>query len=371
MAACTAAFATAGIAASATVRDASALSSSQAFGTSLVQLAPVGPAVSQSNRLVATRAALSEEQRTGGKKVLASFLATGAALSIAGAALAGNPVDFAKSKVEEAASTAQSAASNLPNLPNIQLPNAGAVQDAKNSADSFVNETKSRIDGIFGKNKPFPQNRVASTNGGTGNVLGDAKKRIANFGKNPIADNVTKATNDAKNSIAQSTGENSGSARAGRELLGQDSTRVDEATRKVKNLGNSFKSKAGDAVNEAKSFVGSAQNATPDISVPKLPEIPSIPNPLNNLNVNKGAEDLKGKAEDVKNSVASNLPNTPDLPSLPNPLEAINGSQDLKGKAENAKGNLASKAANAKGAVASKAAGLKRNFSKKVSEITQ
>ncbi|KAL3677822.1 hypothetical protein R1sor_020778 [Riccia sorocarpa] len=339
----------AGSAVSSPVRDSSRLSSQSAFGTSVVQFAPVRRSLPTANRVVVVKANLSEDQPSTGKKVLASILAAGAALGIAGQALAGNPVDFAKSKAGEVVSSAQEATSSLPKPPKIELPNAGALQNAGKAAEGALQSVQGRMDGIFGKNKPYTQGRVASTNGGTGSAIGDAKKRIAQFpAKNAFAENLAGTTKDFEDSIPKATGENSGSARSAREFLGKDSSRVDAATKRVGELGEDFKNKAGDALDEAKGFVGSVQNATPDL--PSPPELPSLPNPLEG--VNKNMKDMKSKVGNV--------------------------SGDLASKATEVKDNVASKASNATGGkaddaikgVASKVDDVKGDVSSKISDVT-
>ncbi|KAG6555032.1 hypothetical protein Mapa_003064 [Marchantia paleacea] len=363
MAASTVAVASAGCAVSAPVQNSSTLSSRSAFGSSLVQFAPVRRSLGNANRVVVVRANLSEEQSTSGKKVLASFLAASAALSLAGQALASNPVDVAKNTADQVVSSAQSATSNLPKLPKIELPNGSVFQDAEKAAEGAVKDVQGRMDGIFGQNKPY-KGRVASTNGGTGSAIGDAKKRIANFGKNPFAENLEKTTEEFNASIGTATGENSGSARAARELLGQDSTRVDAATQKINDLGDDFKTKAKDALGEAKGFVGSAQNAAPDLPSIPTPELPSVPNPLEGLN--KNVQDIKGKAESVKGDFASKTSAVKgDVASKASSAingkasDAVDGVKSFVGSAKNdVASNVSSKVDDVKGDVASKASSI-------------
>jgi hypothetical protein len=109
----------------------------------------------------------------------------------------------------------------------------------------------------------------------TGNgAIADAKARVNNFlnkSQNPIATNVEKAAKETEAGLGSATGPNSASARANRELLGQDSTRVDEATKKVGALQNKLTNKALQAVDDVKNAAGQVQNAAPDVPTPSAP----------------------------------------------------------------------------------------------------
>jgi hypothetical protein len=129
-----------------------------------------------------------------------------------------------------------------------------------------VNQTKQRVtDGIFGKKNSLADKPRSSSS----NALEDAKARVQDFGnksQNPIAKNVEKAAKETEG--LGSLGEKSGSAIANRELLGQDSSRVDAATNKAENLVTEFQKKAGDAVDDVKQILSKAQEAAspaPDV----------------------------------------------------------------------------------------------------------
>lgn len=92
-----------------------------------------------------------------------------------------------------------------------------------------------------------------------------------NKSQNPIATNVEKAAKETEAGLGSATGPNSASARAGRELLGQDSTRVDEATKKVGALQNKLTNKALQAVDDVKNAAGQVQSAAPDVPTPSAP----------------------------------------------------------------------------------------------------
>lgn len=188
----------------------------------------------------ATRASWSEEEQktttASGKKVLvATVLAAGVALGIS------------------SFSTGQAFALTNP-VAN------GAIENAQSAAGNAVNETKQRVtDGIFGKKNSLADKPRSSS---SSSALEDAKARVQDFGnksQNPIATNVEKAAKETEG--LGSLGEKSGSAIANRELLGQDSSRVDAATEKAENLATEFQKKAGDAVNDAKQILSKAQEA--------------------------------------------------------------------------------------------------------------
>ncbi|CAM6040830.1 unnamed protein product [Sphagnum compactum] len=223
-------------------------SSSAAFCSSVVQLAPLRPAMNLKATFMsrgarvggATRASWSEEEQktttASRKKVLiATVLAAGVALGISSSA------------------TGQAFALTNP-VAN------GAIENAQSAAGDAVNQTKQRVtDGIFGK-----KNSLADKSRSGSSALEDAKARVQDFGnksQNPIAKNVEKAAKETEG--LGSLGEKSGSAIANRELLGQDSTRVDAATDKAENLVTEFQKKAGDAVNDVKQVLSKAQEAAP------------------------------------------------------------------------------------------------------------
>ncbi|CAK9859241.1 unnamed protein product [Sphagnum jensenii] len=250
-------------------------SSSVAFCSSVVQLAPLRPAVNlKASRGAhvgggATRASWSEEEQktttASGKKVLlATVLAAGVALGIS------------------SSSTGQAFALTNP-VAN------GAIENAQNAAGDAVNETKRRVtDGIFGKKASLADKPRSSSSGSS--ALEDAKARIQDFGnksQNPIATNVEKAAKETEG--LGSLGENSGSAIANRELLGQDSSRVDAATDKAENLATEFQKKAGDAVNDVKQVLSKAQEAA-------SPATPDLQGSFNN-----GVQSAKEAASKVQN----------------------------------------------------------------------
>ncbi|CAM6018411.1 unnamed protein product [Sphagnum balticum] len=233
-------------------------SSSAAFCSSVVQLAPLRPAVNLKAISMsrgahvggATRASWSEEEQkttttASVKKVLvATVLAAGVALGIS------------------SSTTGQAFALTNPVA-------SGAIENAQSAAGDAVNQTKQRVtDGIFGKKTSLADKPRSSSSGSS--ALEDAKARLQDFGnksQNPIATNVEKAAKETEG--LGSLGENSGSAIANRELLGQDSTRVDAATNKAENLVTEFQKKAGDAVDDVKQVLTKAQEAaspaTPDL----------------------------------------------------------------------------------------------------------
>ncbi|CAK9193752.1 unnamed protein product [Sphagnum troendelagicum] len=249
-------------------------SSSVAFCSSVMQLAPLRPAVNlKASRGAhvggATRASWSEEEQktttASGKKVLlATVLAAGVALGIS------------------SSSTGQAFALTNP-VAN------GAIENAQNAAGDAVNETKRRVsDGIFGKKASLADKPRSSSSGSS--ALEDAKARVQDFGnksQNPIATNVEKAAKETEG--LGSLGENSGSAIANRELLGQDSSRVDAATDKAENLATEFQKKAGDAVNDVKQVLSKAQEA----ASPAAPDLQG--------SFNTGVQSAKEAASKVQN----------------------------------------------------------------------
>jgi len=288
---------------SAVLAPSAGLSSSNAFRTtSLVQFAPVNSS-KKCNRVVAARAALSEDSKAARREVLVSILGAGAALGFTGEAFA-DILSSAKGKADEALSGAKNSAPKLPSLPKSvpklpkipslpkspELPSVpstdGALEGVQGAAENVKSSIGGSIDGIFGKGKagPLKSKAVGSTNGGTGSAIGDAKKRIGNFGKNPFATNLEKASKDAE--VAVSTG--------------PDSARVDAATKKVEGIGADLQKKGSDTIGEGKGFVGQAQGSVPSLPnlVPKAPsvDIPSIPTP--ELKV----PDVKGKVEEAKSA---------------------------------------------------------------------
>jgi hypothetical protein len=249
-------------------------SSSAAFCSSVVQLAPLRPAVNLKATLMsrgahvggATRASWSEEEQktttASGKKVLvATVLAAGVALGIS------------------SSSTGQAFALTNPVA-------SGAIENAQSAAGDAVNQTKQRVtDGIFGKKNSLADKPRSSS----GNALEDAKARVQDFGnksQNPIATNVEKAAKETEG--LGSLGEKSGSAVANRELLGQDSSRVDAATNKAENLVTEFQKKAGDAVDDVKQVLSKAQEA-------------ASPAPDVQGSINSGVQSAKDAASKVQN----------------------------------------------------------------------
>lgn len=249
-------------------------SSSAAFCSSVVQLAPLRPAVNLKATFMsrgahvggATRASWSEEEQktttASGKKVLvATILAAGVALGIS------------------SSSTGQAFALTNPVA-------SGAIENAQSAAGDAVNQTKQRVtDGIFGKKNSLADKPRSSS----GNALEDAKARVQDFGnksQNPIATNVEKAAKETEG--LGSLGEKSGSAIANRELLGQDSSRVDAATNKAENLVTEFQKKAGDAVDDVKQVLSKAQEA-------------ASPAPDVQGSINSGVQSAKDAASKVQN----------------------------------------------------------------------
>jgi len=236
------------------------LSSKAAFSGSssscnVVQGAPMARAGTRGGSIRAS-SKNSEEARPARREVLAGILAAGAALGISSqqALAAGNPVADVQGAVEEAG--------------------AGIKQ---------------RIDGIFGKNTPYPQRNTQVSGKG---AIADAKGRVNDFlqkSQNPLATNIEKGGKET----ASAFGPNSASNRAGKEFLGQDSTRVDEATDRVNSGVANLKGKAVEAFGDASGAAQDAAGAAKDAA----PEVPQAPG----SGLFKG---LANKIEDAK----SNLP---------------------------------------------------------------
>lgn len=316
--------------------DASKLSSGNAFrSSSMVQFAPLSS--KKCNRIVAARASLPEDSTVGRDAVL-SIIAIGAAVGLSVSVVDGafaNPLTDAKNK---AVSTLKGAKGSLPDLPTPLAPSPGGafdeakknveenkmkaggiaqqlgapngsdaggiVDDAKKNVGSIAEGIKTRADGIFGKNKPGPKSlkAVARSNGGTGSAFGDAKKRLSNFGKNPIAENIAKTSERTGNSFAN----------AGNTAKPNDQ-RVAEATDKVSNITSNLQNQGKDAISEGKNFLGGAQGNLPSLPslpnlVPQLPNTPDIGLP----DAGKGVQDLKSgvqsNVEKAKNAAGNAIP---------------------------------------------------------------
>lgn len=244
--------------------DFSALSSKAAFCSSNgVQGVPVTRPVT---RVAGIRASSnnSEEARPARREVLAGILATGAALGFS------------------------------------QRASADPIADAQGVVEEAGLGIKRRIDGLFGKDKPYPQRNTQVTGKG---AIADAKNRVNNFlnkSQNPLASNIEKATKETEEGLGSATGENSASARAGKEFLGQDSTRVDEATARVNAGAEKLKGKAVQAFDDAKSVAGAAKDAAPDVSLPSAPSLPSLPElPSVPQLPSQGSDLVKGLANKV------------------------------------------------------------------------
>lgn len=236
------------------------LSSKAAFSGSssscnVVQGAPMARAGTRGGSIRAS-SKNSEEARPARREVLAGILAAGAALGVSTQKVlaAGNPVADVQGAVDEAG--------------------AGI---------------KRRIDGIFAKNKPYPQRDTQVTGKG---AIADAKGRVNNFlqkSQNPLATTIEKGSQET----ASAFGPNSASNRAGKEFLGKDTTRVDEATGRVnagvENLRGKAQEAFGDASGVAQDAAGAAKDAAP--GVPQAP----------------GSELFKGLANKIED-VKSNLP---------------------------------------------------------------
>jgi len=231
-------------------------------------------------------------------------------LNFNGQAFAANPVETAKSKAGQAVQGAKDLAGSNP-LDNISNPldnisnpldNVGnPLGEAQKVAEDVGYELKGQIDGIF---KKAPRKFKKPTTTGNG-AIADAKARVNNFlnkSQNPIATNVEKAAKETEAGLGSATGPNSASARAGRELLGQDSTRVDEATKKVGALQNKLTNKALQAVDDVKNAAGQVQSAAPDVPTPSAPGL--FKNLGSKIQGAKG--DIASKAEEAKNA-ASNV----------------------------------------------------------------
>lgn len=290
------------VAGSTTSLEFSGLSSKSAFGSScnVVQGAPMARAAA---RVGAVRASSnnSEEARPARREVLAGILAAGAALGFSNQASAAlNPVAAAKSKASEAVEGAKGIAGSNP------LQNVNAVGDAQNIVEEAGAGIKRRIDGLFGKNKPYPQRNTQVTGKGP---IADAKNRVNNFldkSQNPLATNLDKATKETASGLGTATGPNSASAKAGKEFLGQDSTRVDEATARVNAGAEKLQGKAvqafDDAKGAAKGVVGAAKDAAPDVPNVEAPNPGGLFNSLGSK-VEGVKGDVASKAEDVKSKL--------------------------------------------------------------------
>jgi hypothetical protein len=116
--------------------------------------------------------------------------------------------------------------------------------------------------------QPYPAANKQVTGKG---AIADAKGRVDNFfgkSQNPLATNIEKASKETASGLGTATGPNSASARAGKEFLGQDSTRVDEATARVNAGAEKLQNKAVQAFDDAKGAVAAGKDAAPDVSVP-------------------------------------------------------------------------------------------------------
>lgn len=139
--------------------------------------------------------------------------------------------------------------------------------------------------------QPYPQRNTQVTGKG---AIADAKARVDSFldkSQNPLATNIEKASKETAAGLGNATGPNSASARAGREFLGQDSTRVDEATERVNAGAEKLKGKALQAFGDAKDAVGAAKDAAPDVNLPSAPQDSGLFN------------GLASKVEDVKSKL--------------------------------------------------------------------
>jgi hypothetical protein len=239
-----------------------------------------------------------EKARPARREVLAGLLAAGAALGFstqqqqASAAMNNmNPVAAAKSKANQAVQGAKDVAGSNP-LSGFTASNP--LEGVERGVDEAATGIKKRMDGLFGKNKPYPQRNTQVTGNG---AVADAKSRVNNFlnkSQNPLATNIEKAT---KETIA--TGPNSASARANRELLGQDSTRVDEATARVNAGAENLKGKAVQAFGDVKS---AAQGAAPDVNLPSGPDAGNLFKGLANK-IEGATSDVASKAEEAKRNL--------------------------------------------------------------------
>lgn len=245
--------------------DMSTLSSKSAFGSSCraMQAAPVSRRAVRSGVVMASVG--SEEAKPARREVLAGILAAGAALGFSGQANAAmNPVAAAKSKAGQAVQGAKDLAGSNP-LEGVVGSNP--LGDAQSTVEEVASGIKGRIDGLFGKDKPYPKRNTQVTGNGP---VADAKARVGNFldnSQNPLATNIEKAAKESESGLAVATGPNSPSARAGKEFLGQDSTRVDEATARVNAGAEKLQGKAVQAVDDLKGAVGTAKDAAPDVKV--------------------------------------------------------------------------------------------------------
>jgi len=282
------------------------LSSGNAFQTSsTVQFAPLRS--QRTNRVVATRAALSDDSKNLGKEVTVSILAASIAFGLGASVVDGafaNPIDTAKSKSSSALSGAKDAAPEIPSELSSAPSPGGAIEDAQKQAGKVASGVKTQIDGIFGKGKKGPLSKLSSSvtnaSGGTGSALGDAQKRISEFGKNPIADNAAESSK-LTDRIASA-------------ISTPQSAKVDDATKKVGDAGSDLQSKGKDAVSEGKGFLDKTQG-----SIPSTPSLPSLPNVFPKLDGSllapdtSAIKDFKGgvdsQVEGVKKATEGALPN--------------------------------------------------------------
>lgn len=147
--------------------------------------------------------------------------------------------------------------------------------------------------------QPYPQRNTQVTGKG---AIADARGRVSSFldkSQNPLATNIEKASKESAAGLGTATGPNSASARAGKEFLGQDSTRVDEATARVNAGAEKLRGKAlqafGDAKGAAQDVAGAAQDATPDVQAPDTGLFKGLAGKI------KGAKgDVASKAEEAK-----------------------------------------------------------------------
>ncbi|CAM6097378.1 unnamed protein product [Calypogeia fissa] len=278
--------------------DASRLSSSSSFRpTSMVQFAPLR--TTRSQRVVAARAALSEDSKTIERDVIVSIIAAGAALGFGVSVVDGafaNPIEVAENKVTATLDSATNATPFLPDAPNPGV----AVEDARKGVENIASDIGGRIDGVSGKDRPGPvgRNSVASTNGGTGGAIGDAKKRISSFGKNPIAENIQKGSEETTRNIASASPKPNAQRR------------VDEATKRVGSLGSDLQNKGKDALYEGKNFLGdNVQGKVPSFPelFPKVPETPGLSIPSSGK-LEELKSGVQSKAEEAKKAAENALP---------------------------------------------------------------
>lgn len=131
--------------------DASRLSSSSSFRpTSAVQFAPLR--TKRSQRVVAARAALSEDSKTIERNVIVSIIAAGAALGFGVSVVDGafaNPVEVAENTATATLDSATNATPSLPHAPNPGV----AVEDARKGIENIASDIGGRIDGVSGKDR--------------------------------------------------------------------------------------------------------------------------------------------------------------------------------------------------------------------------